>query len=496
MTQDSNAILALDQGTSSSRAVLFAADGTVLGISQREFEQIFPADGWVEHRPSDIWDSVVVVGREMVRQAEELGRKISAIAIANQRETTLVWDRFTGEVVCNAIVWQDRRTADQCRKLRDKGHQKSIQQTTGLLLDPYFSATKIAWILDHVEGARRRAENGDLCFGTVDSFLIWRMTQGRHHVTDATNASRTNLYNINNGKWDENLCQLFGVPMPMLPEIRDCASHFGDCAAEVFGQALPICGVAGDQQAAVVGQACFEAGDVKSTYGTGCFMLVNTGQNVLLSKSNLLSTIAYQIDGQRTYGIEGSIFVSGAIIQWLRDGMGLFSSASQTEELATKISSNEGVYMVPALTGLGAPHWAADARGAIYGITRDTGPEHFVRAALESVAYQSRDLIEEMRSDGIEPKALKVDGGMTANNWLMQFIADMLDLSIERPAFTETTALGAAVLAMLGSQQIRHLRDAENLWQPEKTFTPLMLREDRDRLLAGWRLSIKRTLVN
>jgi glycerol kinase len=277
-----------------------------------------------------------------------------------------------------------------------------------------------------------------------------------------------------------------------------CADVYvaGDCAAEVFGQALPICGVAGDQQAAVVGQACFEAGDVKSTYGTGCFMLVNTGQNILLSKNNLLSTIAYQIDGQRTYGIEGSIFVSGAIIQWLRDGMGLFSSASQTEELATKISSNEGVYMVPALTGLGAPHWAADARGAIYGITRDTGPEHFVRAALESVAYQSRDLIEAMRSDGIEPKGLKVDGGMTANNWLMQFIADILDLSIERPAFTETTALGAAVLAMLGSQQIRHLRDAENLWKPEKTFTPLMLKEDRDRLLAGWQLSIKRTLVN
>lgn len=496
MNQDSNAILTLDQGTTSSRAVLLGSDGAVLGISQREFEQVFPADGWVEHRPLDIWNSVVFVGREMVRRAEELGRKLSAIAIANQRETTLVWDRRSGEVVWNAIVWQDRRTADQCKELRDKGYEKIIQETSGLLLDPYFSASKIAWILDHVQGARRRAENGDLCFGTVDSFLIWRMTGGRHHVTDATNASRTNLYNIKNGIWDENLCQIFGIPMSMLPEVRDCASHFGDCEAEVFGKSLPICGVAGDQQAAAIGQACFEVGDVKSTYGTGCFMLVNTGKNILSSKNNLLSTIAYQIDGQRTYGIEGSIFVSGAIVQWLRDGMALFSSASQTEALATKISSNEGVYMVPALTGLGAPHWAADARGAIYGITRDTRPEHLVRAALESVAYQSHDLLEAMRADGIEPKELKVDGGMTVNNWLMQFIADVLNLPIERPAFTETTAIGAAVLAMLGSQQIGHFRDSEKFWQREKIFTPAMPKENRDRLLAGWRLSIKRTLVN
>jgi len=496
MNQDSNAILTLDQGTTSSRAVLLGSDGAVLGISQREFEQVFPADGWVEHRPLDIWNSVVFVGREMVRRAEELGRKLSAIAIANQRETTLVWDRRSGEVVWNAIVWQDRRTADQCKELRDKGYEKIIQETSGLLLDPYFSATKIAWILDHVQGARRRAENGDLCFGTVDSFLIWRMTGGRHHVTDATNASRTNLYNIKNGIWDENLCQIFGIPMSMLPEVRDCASHFGDCEAKVFGKSLPICGVAGDQQAAAIGQACFELGDVKSTYGTGCFMLVNTGKNILSSKNNLLSTIAYQIDGQRTYGIEGSIFVSGAIVQWLRDGMALFSSASQTEALATKISSNEGVYMVPALTGLGAPHWAADARGAIYGITRDTRPEHLVRAALESVAYQSHDLLEAMRADGIEPKELKVDGGMTVNNWLMQFIADVLNLPIERPAFTETTAIGAALLAMLGSQQIGHLRDSEKFWQREKIFTPAMSKENRDRLLAGWRLSIKRTLVN
>jgi len=496
MTQDKGAILALDQGTTSSRAILFSADGSVLGISQQEFEQIFPADGWVEHRPLDIWQSVVAVGREMVQKAAAMGRTVTAIAIANQRETTLVWDRHTGEVIYNAIVWQDRRTAGVCRTLRDEGCGETVRQTSGLLLDPYFSATKIAWILDHVDGARSRAEKGALCFGTVDSFLVWQMTGGQRHVTDATNASRTNLYNIHEGKWDAELCRMFGVPISMLPEVLDCAGHFGDCRAEIFGQPLPVCGIAGDQQAAAIGQACFEAGAVKSTYGTGCFMLVNTGQNALLSKNNLLTTIAYQTDGQIIYGLEGSIFISGAVIQWLRDGMGLLASSAQSEEMAAALSDNAGLYMVPALTGLGAPHWSPDARGAVYGITRDTVPAHFVRAALESVAYQSCDLIGAMRADGIEPQGLKVDGGMAVNSWLMQFMADILGQPINRPVVTETTAWGAALLAMLGSGQINSLEDTANLWKQDRSFTPAMAETDRQRLLAGWQRAVRRTLLD
>jgi glycerol kinase len=496
MRQKHNAILAFDQGTTSSRAILFSVDGVVLGVSQKEFEQIFPADGWVEHRAADIWESVLDVGREMVAKAVSLNLTIIAAGIANQRETTLVWDRKTGEVVYNAIVWQDRRTSKHCKALSDEGSLDNVRQATGLLLDPYFSATKIAWILDNVSGLRSRAERGELCFGTVDSFLIWKMTGGLKHVTDATNASRTSLYNIRKGMWDPDLCQLFNVPMAMLADVKDSAGYFGDCPAKIFGQAFPICGVAGDQHAATIGQACFTKGSIKSTYGTGCFMLANTGQDCLLSDNNLLSTIAYQINGQVTYGLEGSIFISGAVIQWLRDGMGLLSGAAESEILATSLSNNEGVYMVPALAGLGAPHWSPSARGAIFGLTRNTGPAHFVRAALESVAFQTYDLIQAMRADGIEPKGLRVDGGMVDNNFLMQFLSDILDLQVEKPVMTETTALGAALLAMLGSGQINTLDDTAKLWQLETPFQPHLDISKRDALLAGWQTAVKRTLLD
>ena len=496
MRQENSAILAFDQGTTSSRAILFSADGSMLGVSQREFEQIFPADGLVEHRASDIWQSVLQVGREMVAKAASLGLTITAAGIANQRETTLIWDRKTGDVVYNAIVWQDRRTSTHCKTLSDEGHLQNVRQATGLVLDPYFSATKIAWILDNVDGLRPRAERGELCFGTVDSFLIWQMTGGVRHVTDATNASRTSLYNIRNGMWDADLCRLFDVPMAMLAEVQDSAGYFGDCRADVFGQAFPICVVAGDQHAATIGQACFTKGSIKSTYGTGCFMLANTAQDCLLSENNLLSTIAYQINGQVTYGLEGSIFISGAVIQWLRDGIGLLSTAAQSEALAASLCDNDGVYMVPALTGLGAPHWSPSARGAIYGLTRDTGPAHFARAALESVAFQTYDLIEAMRADGIAPSGLKVDGGMADNNFLMQLMADILELQVDRPALTETTALGAAILAMLGSGQTTTLGQTASLWKLETSFQPHLDRSKRETLLAGWQTAIKRTLLD
>lgn len=496
MTATTEAILAIDQGTTSSRAILFSPEADILGVSQHEFEQLFPADGWVEHRPSDLWETVVKVGREMVTKANSLGCRLTAIGITNQRETTLIWDRKTGEVIYNAIVWQDRRTADQCKALQEQECLDIVRNASGLVLDPYFSATKIAWILDNVEGARARAERGELCFGTVDSFLIWQMTGGKNHVTDATNASRTNLYNIREGRWDESLCTLFNVPLSLLPDVQDSAGHFGDCLPDIFGHSLPICGVAGDQQAATIGQACLTSGTIKSTYGTGCFMLANTGQNCLASKNSLLTTIAYQINGQITYGLEGSIFVSGAVIQWLRDSMGLLAKAADSEGLATSLSGNDGVYMVPALTGLGAPHWSPSARGAIYGMTRDTGPAHLARAALESIAYQTYDLIEAMRADGIQPDGLRVDGGMVGNNWLMQFMANILDQQIDRPVVTETTAWGAAVLALLGSQQISTLEATAQLWKLEQTFTPGIETSARETLLAGWQTAVRRTLLD
>ena len=494
MTQKTKSILAIDQGTTSSRAILFSQSGDLLAQQNQEFEQIFPADGWVEHRPEDIWQSTLAMGRAMMERAHELERPIMGIGITNQRETVVIWDRHTGEAIHNAIVWQDRRTASICEALSKDGHLNMVQKASGLLLDPYFSATKVAWILDHVEGARARAEAGDLCFGTIDSFLIWRLTGGKAHLTDATNASRTNLYNIEKGGWDEELCALFRVPPAMLPEVRDCASHFGDTDPELLGQSLPILGVAGDQQAATIGQACFTAGDIKSTYGTGCFMLANTGHKRLHSHHKLLSTVAYQINGETTFGLEGSIFISGAIIQWLRDGLQIIEQAKDSEAMAAKLASNEGVYMVPALTGLGAPHWAPHARGAIYGITRDTGPDHFARAALESVAYQTYDLLNAVEGDGMKVSGVKVDGGMVANNWLMQFMADILGQRVDRPVVAETTALGVAMLAMLQDGQVSNLEEMANLWHLDRSFEPVMEKDERTKLLAGWQTAIDRTL--
>ena len=494
MSDSSRTIMAIDQGTTSSRAILFSQSGRLLKQQNQEFEQLFPHDGWVEHRADEIWQSTVDVSRAMVAYGDEINQPVMAIGITNQRETTLIWDRATGEVIYNAIVWQDRRTAKICEALQKEGHLETVTSRSGLLLDPYFSATKVAWILDNVEGARARAEAGELCFGTVDSFVIWHLTGGKKHLTDATNASRTNLYNINEGRWDETLCALFKVPLSMLPEVRDCASDFGETEPELFGRAIPICGVAGDQQAATIGQACFAEGAIKSTYGTGCFMLANTGENRLHSQNKLLSTVAYQIDGKTTYGLEGSIFISGAIIQWLRDGLRIIEHAKDSEPMANSLDSNEGVYMVPALTGLGAPHWAPHARGAIYGITRDTGPAHFARAALESVVYQTFDLIEAMRGDGIDCEGLKVDGGMVANNWLMQFMADILDRQVARPVVAETTALGVAMLAMLKMGAAQSLEEMAQMWQLDAEFTPQMGDDTRQELLSGWQTAINRTL--
>ena len=494
MSDSSRTIMAIDQGTTSSRAILFSQSGRLLKQQNQEFEQLFPHDGWVEHRPDEIWQSTVDVSRAMVAYGDEINQPVMAIGITNQRETTLIWDRATGEVIYNAIVWQDRRTAKICEALQKEGHLETVTSRSGLLLDPYFSATKVAWILDNVGGARARAEAGELCFGTVDSFVIWHLTGGKKHLTDATNASRTNLYNINEGRWDETLCALFKVPLSMLPEVRDCASDFGETEPELFGRAIPICGVAGDQQAATIGQACFAEGAIKSTYGTGCFMLANTGENRLHSQNKLLSTVAYQIDGKTTYGLEGSIFISGAIIQWLRDGLRIIEHAKDSEPMANSLDSNEGVYMVPALTGLGAPHWAPHARGVIYGITRDTGPAHFARAALESVVYQTFDLIEAMRGDGIDCEGLKVDGGMVANNWLMQFMADILDRQVARPVVAETTALGVAMLAMLKMGAAQSLEEMAQMWQLDAEFTPQMGDDTRQELLSGWQTAINRTL--
>ena len=494
MTDTTKAILAIDQGTTSSRAILFSQSGSLIAQINQEFEQIFPNDGWVEHRPADIWESTLSVTRKMVDTATAQERAIMGIGITNQRETVVIWDRNTGAPIHNAIVWQDRRTAAICEALKTQGHLETVTKASGLLLDPYFSATKIAWILDHVEGARARAQAGDLCFGTIDSYLIWQLTGGKAHLTDATNASRTNLYNIEKGCWDETLCTLFNVPMAILPEVRDCASHFGDTDPSLFGASYPILGVAGDQQAATIGQACFAEGAIKSTYGTGCFMLANTGKKRLHSQNNLLSTIAYQIGGEPTYGLEGSIFISGAIIQWLRDGLQILGQASASEGMAKSLTSNEGVYMVPALTGLGAPHWAPHARGAIYGITRDTGPAHFARAALESVVYQTHDLITAMEADGITCHGLKVDGGMVANNWLMQFMSDILNQRIDRPVVTETTALGVAMLTMLADGKAASLEDMTQMWQLDASFTPDMSAPQRADLLAGWQTAIDRTL--
>ncbi len=491
-------VLAIDQGTTSSRAILFNENLDIISLAQQEFTQHFPRSGWVEHDPEDIWNTTIATCREAIKKAGVGAADIASIGITNQRETTLVWDRETGKTVHPAIVWQDRRTAEFCKSLLDAGHGPKITESTGLLLDSYFSGTKIAWILDNVEGARERAEEGKLLFGTVDTFLLWRLTKGKVHATDATNASRTLLFNIHENRWDEEILSLLRVPVSMLPQVKDCADDYGSTSPDILGGAIPIGGIAGDQQAALVGQACFSPGMIKSTYGTGCFAVLNTGDQPVQSSSRLLTTIGYRIDGQTTFALEGSIFVAGAAVQWLRDGLGIIRSAAETGELAVQADDNQEVYLVPAFTGLGAPYWDSSARGALYGITRGTGPAEITRAALESVCYQTKDLLNAMKSD-IEDlgdkTVLRVDGGMVASDWTMQFLADILDAPIDRPEILETTAVGAAYLAGLQAGVCPEPSAFRKRWKRDKQFTPGISEELRNKKYAGWKEAISRTLT-
>lgn len=496
-------ILAIDQGTTSSRAIVFDEDGNIVDVAQSEFTQHFPADGWVEHDPEDIWQTTVATCKEVLGRAAQTP---VAIGITNQRETTLVWDRHSGKAIYKAIVWQDRRTAAQCQALKDAGHESLFTDKTGLLLDPYFSATKVAWILDNVDGARAAAQKGDLLFGTVDTYLIWRLTQGKHHFTDATNASRTMLFNIDRQDWDDELLEILNVPRTMLPQVKDCADDFGVSAESSIGVALPIAGVAGDQQAALIGQTCFQPGTAKSTYGTGCFAIINTGSERKTSTNRLLSTVGYRLGGEVTYALEGSIFVAGAAVQWLRDGLGVIENASDTEALARSLDGNsdvasadagkaahDNVYLVPAFTGLGAPYWDPHARGAMFGLTRDTGPAELARATLDSVCYQTHDLLNAMTGDGVKPTTIRVDGGMVANDWVLQRLADITGCHIQRPAVIETTALGAAYLAGLQCGIYSSMDELAQRWRVDHEATPQMDATSRTRRLEGWHRAVRAT---
>ena len=490
-------VLAIDQGTTSSRAILFDQKYRIAAVDQQEFEQHFPRSGWVEHEPEDIWNSTLATCRGAMAKAGAAAKDIAAIGITNQRETTVVWDRETGKAIHRAIVWQDRRTADICAGLKREGAEERVSARTGLLLDPYFSGTKLAWILDNVDGARQAAAAGRLAFGTVDSFLLWRLTGGRVHATDATNASRTLLYDIHEGRWSEELLELIRVPAGVLPEVRDSAADFGETEAGIFGAPIRIAGIAGDQQAATVGQACFNPGMMKSTYGTGCFALLNTGETAVRSTNRLLTTIAYQLDGKPTYALEGSIFVAGAAVQWLRDGLGIIKDAAETGALADAADANQDVYLVPAFVGLGAPYWDAECRGAIYGLTRGTGPREIARAALESVCYQTRDLLEAMQGDwnGAGETVLRVDGGMVASHWTMQRLADLLNAAVDRPQVMETTALGAAWLAGMQTGFYPGPEKFAESWALDRRFAPAMGEAERQRKYTGWKDAVGRTLT-
>jgi glycerol kinase len=491
-------ILAIDQGTTSSRAIVFDAAMQIIATAQEEFPQHFPASGWVEHEPADLWDSTLRTCRAAIAKAGIAASDIAAIGITNQRETTLVWDRVTGAPLHHAIVWQDRRTADYCRNLREAGHDAMITARTGLLADPYFSGTKLRWILDHVEGARDRAGRGELAFGTVDSYLIWKLTGGAAHVTDATNAARTMLYDIHKGRWRKTICDLFDIPMAMLPEVKDRAADFGTAQADIFGQEIPILGVAGDQQAATVGQACFAPGMMKSTYGTGCFALLHTGDTAVTSKNRLLTTITYQLDGKPTYALEGSIFIAGAVVQWLRDGLGIIGNAAETQGLAEAADPAQNVVLVPAFFGLGAPYWNAECRGAVFGLTRGSGPKEMARAALESVGFQTRDLLEAMHADwaatGTEP-TLRVDGGMTHSDWTMQFLADIIGAKVDRPVMRETTALGAAWLAGYRAGLYPDQAGFAANWALERTFEAKMGAVEREERYSAWKRAVAATMA-
>jgi len=488
-------VLALDQGTTSTRAMAFDARGRVVAVAQEELAQHYPRAGWVEHDAEAIWRATSALARQVVGEAESDGYEVVALGLTNQRETTVLWERGTGRPVHNAIVWQDRRTADRCRALADAGHGDAVRERTGLLIDPYFSATKVAWLLEHVPEAERAAAREDLAFGTVDSFLLWRLTGGAVHATDATNASRTMLFDIHRQRWDEGLLEALGIPPALMPEVRDSVAQFGTTTDEAVGKRIPVLGIAGDQQAAAVGQVCIRPGMVKSTYGTGCFVLAHTGDEPVASQNRLLTTVALRIDGRASYSLEGSIFVAGAAVQWLRDGLGLIADAAETEALAAGLEDNGGVYMVPAFTGLGAPWWDPDARGALLGLTRATRAGHLARAALEAVCFQTRDLADAMVADsGRALAALRVDGGMVANDWLCQFLADVTGIEVERPGVSETTALGAAYLAGLGAGVWESFEALESLWRRDAAFAPRMDADARERLVAGWQDAVRRVL--
>jgi glycerol kinase len=489
-------VLAIDQGTTSTRAILFGADMAPGASAQEEFTQHYPASGWVEHEADDLWQTTLRTCRAAMEKGGASAADIAAIGITNQRETVVLWDRATGEAVHRAIVWQDRRTSEHCAKLKAAGHEPMVQHKTGLLLDPYFSGTKLAWLLDNIDGLRARAEAGELAFGTVDSFLIWKLTGGAAHVTDATNAARTLLYNIREGAWDAEICALLNIPMALLPEVKDCAAEFGTTDPALFGGPIPILGVAGDQQAATVGQACFQPGMLKSTYGTGCFALLNTGDTLVESQNRMLGTIAYQFDGKPTYALEGSIFIAGAVVQWLRDGLKIIDNAADSQPLAEAADPQQQLYLVPAFTGLGAPYWDPDCRGAIYGLTRNSGPAEFARAALESVGYQTRDLVEAKTADWHEAGGgnVRVDGGMSASDWTMQFLADILGAPVDRPKVLETTALGAAWIAGMRAGVYPDQDGFAATWALERTFEPQMDAETREARYAGWKDAVARTL--
>jgi glycerol kinase len=489
-------ILAIDQGTTSSRAIVFDQKLKPKGSGQKEFRQYYPKSGWVEHDPEEIWQSVLAVSKAALRKARARAAAVAAIGITNQRETVVIWNRRTGKPIHKAIVWQDRRTADLCEKLKAEGYEEQFTAKTGLLLDPYFSGTKIRWLLDHVKGAREKAEKGELAFGTIDSFLIWRLTGGKVHATDATNASRTLLYNIHTGQWDEALLRILNVPASLLPEVKDCAADFGTTDPALFGAGVPICGVAGDQQAATIGQACFEPGMMKATYGTGCFALLNTGGKAVRSNNRLLTTVAYQIGGKRTYALEGAIFIAGAAVQWLRDGLKLVRTASETGRLAKSADPRQHVYLVPAFVGLGAPYWRSDARGAIFGLTRGSTARELAQAALEAVCYQTRDLLEAMQKDmgAAGATILRVDGGMTASDWTMQRLADILDAPVDRPPILETTALGAAYLAGFKAGLLPEPGQFAKSWKRQTRFAPKMKAEEREAKYKGWTEAVRRLL--
>ncbi|WP_226671400.1 glycerol kinase GlpK [Metabacillus litoralis] len=489
-------ILSLDQGTTSSRAILFNKNGEIVDVAQKEFTQYFPKPGWVEHNAQEIWSSILAVISELLIKTNVSPQEIASIGITNQRETAVVWDRETGQPVYHAIVWQSRQTADICEELKEKGYNDLFRSKTGLLIDAYFSGTKVKWILDHVEGARQKANEGKLLFGTIDTWLIWKLSGGTKHVTDYTNASRTLMYNIYDLAWDDELLEILTIPKSMLPEVCSSSEVYAETVDyHFFGEAVPIAGIAGDQQAALFGQACFEKGMAKNTYGTGCFMLMNTGEKAVPSKHGLLTTIAWGIDGKVEYALEGSIFVAGSAVQWLRDGLRMVDHAPQTEEYAAKVDSTDGVYVVPAFVGLGTPYWDSDARGAIFGISRGTSKEHFIRATLESLAYQSKDVLTAMEADsGIELKKLRVDGGAVKNNFLMNFQSDILNVPVERPVVNETTALGAAYLAGLAVGFWSSREEIMNQWSIDQSFEPTMGEEQRTMLYDGWQQAVKATM--